>query len=124
MRSHSCVNLKVTINLMDKCWILFTQPDTLLSTFMERCELGNAYKPYNIIWCLGFLKRNIKASHPQSKAVASNTLVRHQLKYAYGTLKNTVLTIKQIEMLQWTTARWNVQDYAFKRPAPPAVLNI
>ena len=62
---------------------------------------------------LGSLKRNIKANHPQLKAMAYKALVRPQLEYASCVWDPfTAIAIKQIEMVQRRAARWVVRDYA------------
>ena len=63
---------------------------------------------------LGFLKKNIKANHPQLKAMAYKALVRPQLEYASCVWDPyTAIAIKQIEMVQRRAARWVVRDYSF-----------
>ena len=63
---------------------------------------------------LGFLKRNIKANHPQLKAMAYKAVVRPQLEYASCVWDPyTAIAIKQIEMVQRRAARWVVRDYSF-----------
>ena len=63
---------------------------------------------------LGFLKRNIRAAHPQLKAMAYKALVRPQLEYASCVWDPyTAAAIKQIEMVQRRAARWVVNDYSY-----------
>ena len=62
---------------------------------------------------LGFLKRNIKANHPQLKAMTNKALVRPQLEYASCVWDPfTAIAIKQIDMNQRRAARWVVRDYS------------
>ena len=62
---------------------------------------------------LGFLKRNIRANHPQLKAMAYKALVHPQLEYASCVWDPfTAIAMKQIEIVQRRAARWVVRDYA------------
>ena len=63
---------------------------------------------------LGFLKRNIRANHPQLKAIAYKALVCPLLEHALCVWDPyTAIAIDQIDMVQRRAARWVDLDYSF-----------